>query len=78
MTKAQDGGFIWHGVYACIQTDKVPIGGHVMQGFFNCGIRQTKPLLQEEDAQHNGQARWGSAALGARLAVVRGYELLYH
>ena len=52
VAEAQDGGLMWHGGHASIETGKFAVRRGDVQCLFHRRIRQTEPLLQELNAQH--------------------------
>jgi len=66
VTKAQDRAFIGQAGDAPIELRKLAVQRDVMQSLFHGRIRQTKPLLQEVNAQHGLDGKGWTAAFGAR------------
>ena len=73
--KPQDGALVGHSS-TDIKLGKLPVQGHIKEGFFHGQIRQGELLLHEVDAQH-GLQRKGRAAVLA-FGVIRGNEIDQH
>lgn len=66
MAKSQNRGFIGQPTQTRIQSSKLAIQRHVVQGFFHRRITQSKPLLHEMNAQHGRHCKWRTARVAFR------------
>lgn len=64
VAKPQNGRFIRQAAGARVKVRELAIQRHIVQRLFHSRITQSKPLLQEMNAQHGFNCKWRASAFG--------------
>ena len=64
VAEPKNGGFVKRAHHATVQPRKFAVQRDIMQGFLHRRVRQSKPLLQEVDAQHGLNGKRRASAFG--------------